>query len=81
MSDDPPQQFTRFAATFPGLAGAWQEARKAEEVGPLDLVTRRLIKLAIAVGAQKTGATRSAAKKAARAGASREAIHQVMRDG
>lgn len=74
----PPDAFRAFSAQFPGLARAWDEARAAEESGPLDEGTRRLIKLAIAVGAQKTGATRSAARKAAAAGVPREAIAQVV---
>lgn len=78
MSDQPPDAFRAFSAAFPGLARAWDEARVAEEDGPLDEPTRRLIKLAIAVGAQKTGATRSAARKALQAGASRAAIAQVV---
>ena len=78
MSDTPPDAHQSFAAAFPGLARAWDEARTAEVVGPLDEQTRRLIKLAIAVGAQKTGATRSAARKARRAGVSREAMAQVV---
>lgn len=53
-------------------------ARAVDAVGPLDEQTVRLVKLGIALGAQADGAVRSNVRKALEAGASREAVEQVV---
>ena len=80
MSDDarPPHAYGQFVSRFPHLGEAWESARKAEAAGPLDEKARRLIKLAIAVGAMREGAVHSAARKALRAGATNDELYQVV---
>jgi len=51
--------------------------REIEQSGPLDERTRRLVKLAIAVGAEAQGAVRSNARKALAAGAAIDELHHV----
>lgn len=74
----PPEAYETFIRTFPELGEAWQRIRAGEARGPLDEPTRRLIKLAVAVGAMREGAVHSAARKARAAGVSEEAITQVV---
>ncbi len=78
MSDRPPKTYSRFVERHPGLGKAWNEIRAAEQVGPLDEQTRRLIKLAVAAGALREGGVHSAVRKARAAGVSEEAISQVV---
>lgn len=73
-----PKSYREFTAAFPDLEKAWDAARAAEESGPLDAKTSRLVKLGIAVGALKEGAVHSAVRKALLAGASREEIDHVI---
>jgi len=78
MSKKPPKAYRDFLATYPRLGEAWDVAREAEEDGPLDEKTRRLIKLAVAVGAMRQGAVSSAARKARAVGVGDEEIRQVV---
>jgi alkylhydroperoxidase/carboxymuconolactone decarboxylase family protein YurZ len=48
------------------------------ETGPLDEKTRRLIKLAIAVGLRHEGAVHSAARNALQSGVTREELEHVV---
>lgn len=73
-----PKTYGQFAETFPALADAWERSRVAEGRGPLDDRARRLAKLAIAIGALREGAVRSATRKALDAGVTREEILQVI---
>lgn len=77
-SKKPPKAYSRFVARHPQLGEAWRLAREAEQEGPLDEVTKRLVKLAVAVGAMREGAVHSATRKALAAGASAAAIDQVV---
>ncbi len=74
----PPKTYQRFVARFPKLGDAWNEARAAELDGPANAKERRLLKLAIAIGAMRQGAVTSSARKALDAGASEEEILQVI---
>jgi alkylhydroperoxidase/carboxymuconolactone decarboxylase family protein YurZ len=74
----PPKSYNRFVARFPKLGEAWDRAREAERAGPADRKSRRLLKLAIAVGAMRQGAVTSSARKALDAGATEEEILQVV---
>lgn len=73
----PPQAYKQFTERFPELEKAWDLCRQAER-GNLDDKTLRLLKLAIAVSREAEGATHSAVRKAARAGASQEEMEQVV---
>lgn len=73
-----PKSYQRFVARFPKLGEAWERAREAELEGPADEKTRRLMKLAIAVGAMRQGAVTSSTRKALDAGASEEEVLQVV---
>src|SRR6185369_8661799 len=74
----PPAAFTTFQQKYPAIGKAWEMLSAAGEQGPLDEPTRRLVKLAIAIGSLREGAVHSAVRKAQAAGVSREAIDQVV---
>lgn len=74
----PPSTYRHFVERFPKLGEAWENVREAEETGPLDHRTRRLMKLAVAVGAMREGAVHSAVRKAQAAGAGEDAIYQTV---
>ena len=75
---EPPRAFLDFSLQFPKAAAAWDLLREAGREGPLDAKTCRLIKLAIAIASPSVGATHSASRKAAAAGATRDEIFQVI---
>lgn len=74
----PPATFVAFQQKYPLIAQAWDQLSAAGQQGPLDEPTQRLIKLAVAIGSAREGAVHSATRKALAAGASREAIEQVI---
>lgn len=74
----PPKAFTDFTTRFPGLDRAWREINDAGGEGPLDEKTRRLVKLAVSIGAMREGAVRSSVRKALAMGISRDEIEQVI---
>lgn len=82
MSDEnlpkPPEAYKQFVETFPKLAEAWDCMAAAGATGPLDPKTRRLIKLAVAMGAMREGAVHASVRKALALGITREEIHQVV---
>lgn len=63
-----PAAFDEFTKRFPKLGEAWALMAAAGGEGPLDLKTQRLVKLAVAIGAMREGAVRSAVRKALAAG-------------
>jgi alkylhydroperoxidase/carboxymuconolactone decarboxylase family protein YurZ len=71
------QAYRQFVQRFPELEKAWDLCRQAEK-GSLDEKTLRLVKLAVAVAREAEGATHSAARKALRAGVSRQEMEQVV---
>lgn len=74
----PPKAYERFVDRFPDVARAWDALGAAgRSAGPLDEHVSRLVKLAIAVGAQREGAVRAATRHALSSGVSREAIEQT----
>ena len=77
-SSEPPRKYTEFIERFPKLGEAWEAIHAAEEEGPLDPRTSRLVKLAVAIGAFKEGAVHAAARKALKAGVSAEELAQVV---
>lgn len=74
----PPKTYQDFIARFPTLAEAWERLAEAGQEGPLDERTQRLLKLAIAMGAQKEGAVHASARKAAQLGIPMEELEQVV---
>ncbi|MEE9250668.1 MAG: carboxymuconolactone decarboxylase family protein, partial [Alphaproteobacteria bacterium] len=64
MSDKLPGRAGRFAEQNPAIWQAYQDLGKAcYEAGPLDARTRRLVKLAIAVGMGAEGAVHSQVRR------------------
>ena len=74
----PPATYDDFTKRYPKLLAAWDQVREAEGEGPLDKRTRRLIKLAVAIGVMREGAVHSATRKAIAAGATEEELNQVV---
>jgi AhpD family alkylhydroperoxidase len=78
MTKLPPSGAGVFAAQFPEAWNAYEALGKAcAESGPLDARTRRLIKLALSVGARSEGAVHSHARQAVAEGMSAEELRQV----
>jgi 4-carboxymuconolactone decarboxylase len=75
-----PEPFQDFGMDHPDVQAAYERlAAAAHESGPLDEKRRRLVKLAISVGARLEGAVRSHARQAKEAGVSdAEMDHVVM---
>lgn len=73
-----PKTYDAFVREFPRLGEAWQCMRAAEEEGPFDQRTLRLLKLAVAVGASKEGPVHSAVRKALAAGCSETEVRHVV---
>ena len=73
-----PKTYRDFIARFPKLGEAWEALAEAGQEGPLDEKTQRLLKLAVAIGAQKEGPVHASARKALAAGISREELEQVV---
>ena len=80
MSDlpKPPKTHDEFVATFPQLAQAWETVGGAGKTGPLDEKTARLVKLAVAMGAQQEGAVHASVRKGLAMGITREELEQVV---
>lgn len=79
MSSNPPQTYSDFVERFPQLGEAWDLLREGgKSAGPLDQRTQLLVKLGIAIGAQRTGAVSSATRKALKGGVTMEEIEQVV---
>jgi AhpD family alkylhydroperoxidase len=73
-----PPTVKAFTESFPGVWQAYEALGKAcAEAGPLDARTRRLIKLALAVGADSEGAVHSHARQALGEGISPQELRQV----
>ena len=78
MTTLPPTGAGALAEGFPGVWEAYQGLGKATaEAGPLDARTRRLIKLALSVGANSEGAVHSHVRQALEEGQTKEELQQV----
>src|ERR1051326_7154858 len=78
MKEKLPDVVEEFAERHPEVWEAYSQLGKAtEEAGPLDERTRRLVKLALAIGAQRQGAVHSHARRALREGLSPEELEHV----
>lgn len=74
----PTEHNEKFRRNHPDVWSAFaQLADKCHNGGPLDEKTRRLIKIALAIGAGLEGATHSAVRHAREGGISREEIQHV----
>lgn len=75
---DLPSGAGQVAEQYPDVWDAYAElGRTCAESGPLDARTRRLVKLALAVGARSEGAVHSHARRALEEGETAEALKQV----
>ena len=73
-----PDVYVQFRQRFPEVASALDGLGAATGgAGPLDERTQRLVKLAIAIGAEAEGAVRSNVRKGLAAGLSAEELHHV----
>ena len=81
MTSKAPKAFTEFVERFPELGEAWDLLRKGESAGPLDEKTLRLVKLGIAIGAQRSGSVSSGVRKGLAKGLTLEEIEQVVACG
>ena len=78
MSEKLPANLANVVADYPELWAAYQALGKASaEAGPLDAKTRRLVKLALAVGARSEGAVHSHARRCRTEGVAPEEMRQV----
>ncbi len=79
MQEPPPESISGFQKKHPAVWEAFAKRGTAcHEAGPLDEKTRRLIKLALAVGFRHEGAVHSATRNALRSGVTREEIEHLV---
>ena len=79
MQHNLPSAAGRMAERFPNIWAAYaQLGETAAKAGPLDAKTRRLIKLALAIGCSSEGAVHSHVRRAVSDEISREELHHVM---
>jgi len=78
MTELPPSRAGDVARLFPDVWNAYSSLGKAvAEAGPLDNRTRRLLKVALAIGARSEGATHSHARQELEEGLAPEELRQV----
>lgn len=78
MTELPPSGAGKFAGRFPEVWRAYETlGRAASDCGPIDARTRRLIKLALAIGAGSEGAVHSHARQALAEGMGKTELLQV----
>jgi alkylhydroperoxidase/carboxymuconolactone decarboxylase family protein YurZ len=73
-----PKKYHEFIERFPELGEAWNKITEAGSKGKLDAKTCRLIKLAIALGAQKQSPASASVRKALDLGITLEELEQVV---
>lgn len=79
MKRDLPSGAGRFADRHPKVWAAYEQlGEAAAEGGPLDAKTRRLIKLALAIGCSSEGAVHSHVRRAVSEGVKPEEMRHVM---
>ena len=78
MQEPLPSSISGFEKKHPAVWEAFAKlGETCHETGPLDEKTRRLVKLAIAVGLRHEGAVHSATRNALKSGVTREEIEDV----
>jgi len=75
---EPPKTYKEFSSRYPKLTEAWDLIGQAGDEGPLDEKTRRLIKLGIAIGAQREGAVHASVRKGLAQGVTKKEMEQVV---
>ena len=79
MQRDLPSAAGRIAERYPTIWAAYEQlGAAAAKAGPLDAKTRRLIKLALAIGSSAEGAVHSHVRRAVLEGIAREELRHVM---
>jgi alkylhydroperoxidase/carboxymuconolactone decarboxylase family protein YurZ len=73
-----PGAYRDFVERFVLLGQAWDRIGEAGKEGPLDERTQRLVKLAVAIGAQREGAVHASVRKALALGIGRDELEQVV---
>lgn len=77
--DELPQPFQDFTRDFPQVAQHYEAlGAAAHEGGPLDQRTRRLVKLAVAIGGRLEGAVRAHARQAREVGVTDAELDHVV---
>jgi 4-carboxymuconolactone decarboxylase len=74
----PPTHYERFVSRYPKLEKAWELLHEAGEEGPLDEKTARLVRLGVAIGAQREGSVHAGARKGLARGITPEEMEQVV---
>lgn len=76
----PPRRWTRFEESYPEVAAAYEQLRRAcADAGPLDERTTALVKLAVSIGRGSSRSVHAHTRKALRAGVSpAELRHAVL---
>ena len=78
MSQELPKPIQEIQKLFPTVWKAFNElGDRCHQAGPLDEKSRRLVKLALSIGAGLEGATHSAVRGARKAGITQEEIDHV----
>lgn len=75
---NPPKAYNAFVRRYPEIGKAWEMLSAAGRDGPLTDREARLVKLGIAMGAQREGAVRSNVRKARAEGISEREMDQVI---
>ena len=79
VAQELPAPITNFKKLYPQVWKAFTElGERCHEAGPLDERSRRLVKLALSIGAGLEGATHSAVRNAKRAGLNDKEIDHVV---
>jgi 4-carboxymuconolactone decarboxylase len=74
-----PKTYQRFAERFPALADAHSRMKEAaEHAGPLDAKTCELIRMGIALGADRESSFHSHVRRALEHGATRSEVEQAI---
>ena len=74
-----PEVYQGFQRRFPDISGTYEKlAVMCNEDGPLDVKTRELVKLGIAIGLSSEGAVRSHVRRALSAGVSAEGVRHAV---
>src|SRR5216683_1951830 len=73
-----PKQVNQFSKQYPKIWHAFNElGERCHEAGPLDEKSRRLLKVALSIGAGLEGATHSAVRNANQVGITQEELDHV----
>jgi alkylhydroperoxidase/carboxymuconolactone decarboxylase family protein YurZ len=75
---EPPRSYRKFVGRYPKLEQAWELIHEAGADGPLDEKTARLVRLGVAIGAQREGSVHASVRKGLAAGITQEEMEQVV---